>query len=150
MLGGAARYSATDAGYGVRLLAEALREAPKALRPQLRKALATSGSTMRQAAAANASWSRRIPKSLVVRTKFSGARPGVYIIARRSVAPHARPIEGITGVDKFRHPLFGDTEHWYDQPTRPFLAKAVEDKGDAAIREIQDGLEAALRSVGLK
>lgn len=73
----------------------------------------------------SASFSKRIPTSIVVR----GGTGGVWIEAGGpggSIAPNAYPFE--TGA---RHPLFGDTKHWYPQPKRPFLIEA----GDAAIEQ---------------
>lgn len=147
---GGARYTGTSGSYGVRLLAQALTEVPKTLRARIRPALVASGEGLRQAAAANAEWSTRIPKALKTRTRFSGSRPGVYVVASRKVAPHARTLEGITGNRTFRHPLFGNDEKWVEQPTRPFLAPAVQQQGDEAIRRVGDALDGALRDAGLK
>lgn len=147
---GPVRYTAGDGGYGLRVLAEALQGVPKDVRPRIRTALKHGGEGLRAAAAANAAWSRRIPGALQVRTRFGAEDAGVYVLASQRLAPHARTIEGITGNAKFRHPLFGDIDRWYDQPTRPFLALAAQQRGDAAIAGINDALDAALRAAGLK
>jgi hypothetical protein len=72
-------------------------------------------------ARANASWSTRIPGAIRARV----LKRGVDIIVSRKKAPHARPYEGVTGADKFRHPVMGNRDRWVSQDTRPFLGPAV-------------------------
>jgi len=149
LTGSGGRYMGDSGAFGVRMLAEALANAPKEFRPKLRTALSGAGSAVRAAAASNASWSSRIPDSLSVRTRFAGSRPGVYVVASRSKAPHARPLEGITGNAEFRHPFFGNRDYWFPQDTRPFLAPAVQSEGDGAMANVKSALDDALRQVGL-
>lgn len=134
---------------GVRVLALALKDVPKELRPRVRSALRKAGQGVRDVAAGNASWSRRIPGALQVRTKFAGSRPGVYVVASQRVAPHARTLEGITGTTSFRHPVFG-RDVWVAQATRPYLVPAVAARAEASIQELQEALDGALGTVGLK
>ena len=136
---------------GVARLAADLRRVPTELRSTIRSALNTSGSELRDLAAANAAqWSTTIPNALKVRTRFGGTRPGVYVVASRLAAPAARPYEGITGNDQFRAPLFGDLAHWYPHDTRPYLAPAVEAESDQAINRMQAALDASLLAAGFK
>jgi len=133
---------------GVARLAQDLARVPRELRPRVRAALTTSGGELRQLAAQNASWSRRIPDALKVRTRFSGTRAGVYVVASRLTAPGARPLEGITGNATFRHPVLGHGNEWVDQDTRPYLAPAVEAEADQAVGRLQDAMDQALRVAG--
>lgn len=150
-LGGNVRYSGQDdAAYGLRVLSKALVDLPNDLRKTVRPRLVASGEGLRAQAAANAAWSKRIPRSLKVRVKFTGSRPGVYVLASRAIAPHARPIEGITGNATFRHPVMGDRDVWVEQPTRSFLAEAARQRGDEVVQNVTAAVEDALRAAGLK
>ena len=99
--------------------------------PELKRA---SAKRLREAAeviavrarAISATFSKRIPASI----KITGGTTGVYIIAGGpdgKEAPNAYPFE--YGV---RHPLFGNRNHWYAQPKRPFLEEAAVQAADAA------------------
>lgn len=62
---------------------------------------------------------------------ISASRGNVRISVRRGKMPEGKEnlpnrMEGIGG--KWRHPLFGDTEHWYAQPQHPWFYPTV--KGD--------------------
>lgn len=121
-------------------------EARKTLRPRLRAA----GQVVRDTAAANASWSTRIPASLSVRVAFGGSRTGVSIVSSAGKAPHARPYEGITGEATFPHPLnFPWQDKWVDQATRPFLRPALLAHRDTVIRAVEDAVDDAIRSAGI-
>lgn len=128
---------------GALRLAQMLREVPEDIRRELARELNALGQDVRATAAANASWSRRIPRSLNVRTTF-GNRAGVTITARSAVAPHARPFEGVGGNAAFRHPLFGDRETWVNQATRPYLLDAADAHRPALVRAAVEAIDAAL------
>lgn len=124
-------------------LASALSDVPKELQKQVRPVLRKAAEPILQDAKRRASWSRRIPKSLVIRTSFSGRKQGVRIVARKSVAPHARPFEGLQAGARsgfFRHPVFGQ-DRWANQETRPSIVPAVE----AGRPDVLNGLAAAVR-----
>lgn len=126
----------------VRTLAADLARIPLALRTEARREMRAVGESVRQSAAANASWSRQIPAALQLRTAFDGKYAGVTVVASVAKARHARVYEGITR-DPFRHPVFGDRETWVAQPARPYLLPAA-----AAGREDAEvGLVAAVDSV---
>jgi hypothetical protein len=99
-----------------------LRGMSREIRREIRPAIRKAAEPMVAAARQNASWSRRIPKAI----RLSNTRRGVSIRVNQKKAPHARPYEGITGADKFRHPVFGNRDKWVDQSTRPFLEPAVQ------------------------
>lgn len=127
---------------GTLRLAEALREVPSDVRGELQKEMRGVGAQVLGTARANASWSSRIPRALTLRTTF-GRTAGVQIVARSAVAPHARVLEGITGNSTFRHPVFGDTDWWVTQATRPYLVDAVLGHRDEVVRAAEAAIEAA-------
>lgn len=114
--------------------ADQLRDVPPKIRrnlnPRLRKVAGRIVSTAR----GNASWSSRIPGAISVR---SGARTGVQIVVSKAQAPHGRLYE--FGQDRrgFRHPVFGNTDVWVQQETRPYLVPALRRHGDDVVKEIQ-------------
>jgi hypothetical protein len=108
------------------------------LRPGLRKAAQPALTRIRS----NASWSSRIPGATKISTSF-GNTPGVTIRVDSKAAPGARPIEHGGEPGKFRHPRWGDREHWYDQPARPFFYRGVEATADQirdAVGDLVDGV----------
>jgi len=48
-----------------------------------------------------------------------------------------------------RHPLFGNTNYWFNTPTKPFLYPAAISRQEAIAQEIEDGIERARRKAGL-
>jgi|GEM_PF-6051640 len=128
-----------------------LDDVPKRLRPGVRRAIQKSGSVLQRRAQASASWSRRIPGSIVLSTRFREGSVGVLVRADRSIAPHARSYEGIRGGRSFRHPVFardGRARAWVSESTRPFLRPAAEQVGPQAIAEVRAVVDEALRTVG--
>ena len=113
------------------------------LRPGLRKAAQPAVARIRS----NASWSSRIPGATKISTSF-GKTPGVTIRVNAAQAPHARPIEHDGQPGTFRHPRWGDREHWYDQPARPFFYRAVQEKADQVTNAIGDAVMDAARRHG--
>ena len=97
----------------------------KTTRNALKAEMRTIGAAVANRAKRNASWSTRIPGSIKVRTRLTGKRPGVIVLADASKAPHARPYEDIEGRGAFRHPVFGHEDRWVPQRSRPFLAPAL-------------------------
>jgi hypothetical protein len=120
-------------------------ETRKAVRPALRKA----GQQVANEAAANASWSSRIPGTLKVTTSFRQNREGVTVSAGGANAPHARPYEGITQRgDTFRHPVYGRDIPWSTQPTRPFLRPAAEAAGPSSAAMMRGAMDDVGQSLG--
>jgi hypothetical protein len=107
-----------------RMLAKAsadLRAMSTEVRREVRPALVEAAQPIVAQAKANASWSTRIPGAIRARV----VKRGVDIVVSRKKAPHARPLEGITGANSFRHPVMGNRDVWVSQPTRPFLDPAM-------------------------
>jgi hypothetical protein len=142
------RAGQAEGSAGVAALADSLRDLPEKLRPRVRPMLRSAGEQVARDARRNASWSTRIPGSIAVRVSFTGRRPGVLIVARKAIAPHARAYEGITGRATLRHPVFGDREVWVAQPVRPFLAPAVGAYGPKLADDAARAVDEAARDAG--
>ncbi|SCL31954.1 hypothetical protein GA0070616_4363 [Micromonospora nigra] len=125
-----------------------LRQIPRDVRRDLRPALKAVGERVAQDARGRASWSSRIPRAIKVKVLYGRGAQGVVITVNRKKAPHARPYEGITGSNVFRHPFFGNRDRWYAQRTRPFLEPAAQAKRAAVREEIVKVVEAAARRHG--
>lgn len=95
-----------------------------------------------------AAWSRRIPGAIspTVTSRVIGVR------VSKKKAPHGGLYErGSKGrPTTVRHPLFGNRNFWFDEPTRPFLAPAVEAQRDESIAAMFAALEDAKRGAGLE
>lgn len=128
---------------GVRELARALGRMPAELRLELRPELRKAGQIVADQAKANASWSTRIPGAISVSTSTTSRTGGVAVRVDHIKAPHARPLEGVTGNGIFRHPVFGNRSNWVDQPTRPFLFPAVRAKQAEAKALIAEAVRSA-------
>lgn len=103
-------------------------------------------------AQSRASWSHRIPGAMSVKgtTDTTRGRVGVQLRVSVAAAPHARAYEGLTGGNSFRHPLYGNREHWFTQRARPYAMPAVLAKGDAVGKALLDAFEAAAREAGFR
>lgn len=128
---------------GAGRLAAALRAMPEEIRREERPALRAAGQLVRNLAAGNAAWSTRIPGALRVTTSGVAGRSAVSVSASRARAPHARPLEGITGARSFRHPVFGG-DRWVTQACRPFLAPAANAAAPAVEGMLADAVDRAL------
>ena len=123
---------------------------PPDLKRKLRPKLREAGEVVAMDARRRAAWSTRIPKATRVSTSFTLRRPGVSVIVDRKTAPHARPYEHNGQPGTFRHPLFGDREHWYSQAARPFLAPALAAKNEQAGRLIAAAVDEVTRDAGFR
>lgn len=81
----------------------------------------------REARSISSTFSKRIPLATRVVTDHDGK---VSVFTSGTDAPNAAPFELPE-----RHPLFGDKEHWYEQPHRPYMEEAGDRKADAAAEE---------------
>lgn len=131
----------------LRSLRQDLARIPEQLRPELRRAMREVGQQVRDAAAANASWSTQIPGALQLRTAFEGRRTGVTVVAALGRARHARVYEGLVR-DPFRHPVYGDRSNWVAQAARPYLLPAVEQKRDEAVTGVLAAIDTVLARNG--
>src|SRR4051794_36393429 len=95
---------------------------------ELRTGLRALGTTVATSAKQNAGRSKRIPSAIGV----SVTNKGAAVKVNRRKAPHGslyeRGSKGNRGA--IRHPLFGNREHWYATPTRPFIKPAIDSHRD--------------------
>jgi hypothetical protein len=85
-----------------------------------------------------ASWSRQIPASMSVDV-------GDDMAVISAGAPNARPAEL-----RLNHPLFGDREHWYGPPGRPFLSPAAEASSDEAMARYANKIDQMAAKAGFR
>jgi hypothetical protein len=50
-------------------------------------------------------------------------------------------------VNGFRHPLFGDKDHWYPQKGRPYWGSVMSRRKDELARQVRQALDEALQSL---
>lgn len=77
--------------------------------------------------------SSHIASTLSTSVSFTGKRSGVFITAKGSKMPSGHEklpalMENGGKQGTFRHPLFGNRNHWVNQPAHPFLHPALESK----------------------
>jgi len=126
-------------------LARSFGRVPAETRARMVPKLMQGGQLIQQRAQEHASWSSRIPGAISVKASIS-ASGGVVVAVDTTAAPHARPYEGRSSGGRggfFRHPLFGDREHWYDQATRPFLRPARDESVDEVMGLIREAIQEA-------
>jgi hypothetical protein len=124
-----------------------LKVVPKELRSALRAEVKTLGASLVSEMRERSSWSTRIPRAINVQIKY-GRTAGVIVRVNDRTAPHAYLYEQA----KFRHPLFGDREHWYAypnpkiaRPARQFFYISARGKMDELRMATQAALVAALK-----
>lgn len=149
-------YARSVAGFGLSVdaselafLADRLAMVPREVHKEVRPRLAEAGQKVKASAAANASWSSRIPDALTSRVRLTGNRPGVYVQASSAKAPHARPFEGMTGRNPFRHPVYGNQNVWVAQAARPFLVPALRENDAEVKASMNEAVMAAFRKAGV-
>jgi hypothetical protein len=138
-----------DPSQAIRALAKELDGIPKELRQKLRPALRAAAEPVVQDARSRASWSTRIPRAISMSVRFS-RDPGVLIRVRRSVAPHGRAYEGITGASDFVHPVFGHRDREVAEGTRPYLEPAVRAAADNVLATAAGVVEQVARERGFR
>jgi hypothetical protein len=111
----------------------------RAVEPELYKALSLrlrgAGRLVADEAKKNASYSSEIQAAIKVRLQGLQVTVGV---------PYT-PIHLMEEYKKaWRHPLFGDKNHWYGQIGHPYLQPALQSKGEEAALEIEAGVNEAL------
>ena len=58
---------------------------------------------------------------------FSSRQAGAKVVTSEAKVPaEHRGIIRVYNKETFRHPIFGDTDHWVNQRGRPFFAEAFE------------------------
>ena len=128
-----------------------------AQRKRLRAEFARVGqSALSDARSRAGAWSRRIPSQISGKpiTDMMRGRVGFELRVDVSEAvPHARAYEGISqqgSMAYFRHPVFGNTEVWVSQSTRPFLWPAVRGRAADLRRGVERAVEDAARDAGFR
>ncbi|MFI6732114.1 HK97 gp10 family phage protein [Nonomuraea sp. NPDC050451] len=139
----------SDPSQAIRQLAKQLDGIPKDLRQKLRPALRAAAEPVVQDARGRASWSTRIPRAISMSVRFS-RDPGVLIRVRRSVAPHGRAYEGITGASDFVHPVFGHRDREVAESTRPYLEPAVRAAADNVLAKAAGVVDQVAREQGFR
>lgn len=119
-----------------------------ALKTEVRTGLRKAGNVVATAARANASWSKRIPKTV----KVSVTRRGVSVHAGGDGAPHAVVFEGRVDGGNRRHPVFAQGDRsgwtWAEQQAKPFMRPALNDNVDRVAEVVADSLEKAFTDNG--
>lgn len=124
--------------------ARALKQTEPELAKGLRTALRAAGELVASDARERASYSRRIPGSIRVRT--TGLT--VSVVAGGAKAPNAGPLEHGGREGTFRHPVFGNRGVWVDQPGRPFLHPALYARRAVAVSAVEAALTGVLHKLG--
>lgn len=138
-----------DPSQAIRALAKELDGIPKELRQAMRPALRAAAEPVVQDARGRVSWSTRIPRAISMSVRFS-RDPGVLIRVRRSVAPHGRAFEGITGASDFIHPVFGHRDREVAESTRPYLEPAVRAAADNVLATAAGVVDQVAREQGFR
>lgn len=131
--------------HSVTELAKAFGGVPANLRRELRPKLRAGGEPILRDMRARAGYSSRIPQAISMTVSFAQSGGGLRFRVDARRAPHARPLEGANSRGGFfRHPLWGDREHWVSQPTRPFFFPALPAGREQLKRNIGDAVRASL------
>jgi hypothetical protein len=106
-------------------LAREMKRAAPLMYKEIHHGLKDIGGIVADEARKNAAYSEKIAKSIKVRARgFT-----VSVVASGRLAElEEMGKKGTPG--RWRHPLFGDRLHWYDQQSRPFLYPALKSKAE--------------------
>ena len=127
---------------GIRELRRALREFTPEVKRSFDRRLRDIAKNAAQDAKDRASWSQKIPPGITAGVTNRGP-----YIRYRAAAPTIGRLNELRTT--WRHPLFGNREHWYTQRGRKFLQPAAEAKGDVIQEEMEAAIEQARREVEL-
>jgi hypothetical protein len=127
-------------------LAVDLKAADPEAAKQLRLGLRAAADVVAAAAKIEASWSSTIPDS--IKTSAAGAL-SAKVKAGGAKAPSGAPFENHGQPGTFRHPVFGNKSNWVDQPARPFLAPAADDKSATVEDMVLDAIQTGFTALGL-
>jgi hypothetical protein len=127
-------------------LARTLGGVPVEMAAELRVELPVIGEKFMARSQENSSWSSRIPGAQYVKVGL-GSSGGVTVGVDQTIAPHARPYEGLSSGGSrgfFKHPVYDDPDiAWVTESTRPFMAPAAE----ATRPEMNADIEALIHRV---
>lgn len=122
---------------------EAIQDVNKKVRPIGRAVVSDAKS--------RASYSRRIPGAIRMRTNIANrGNPGITIRVLAAQAPHGRLLEGIARghTSHISHPVFGNRKKWVRQPTRPYLRPAMQQRRSDFLNAAREGVHDAARRHG--
>jgi hypothetical protein len=138
-------------------LTKQLENVDKKLATAMKREMRQVAEPIRSRVAAEASWSKRIPKATKVSTRFTAKTQQVIITVNRAQAPHARPLENDGKEGFFTHPIpvkaastrrgrlkQAVKSHTVKQRSRPFFAKGISSQDhriDAAIEAVARDFE---------
>lgn len=135
---------------GIKDFRSALRTYDKKLDNEFRREVRTF---IKPALADARNRSRRASSHIGMAAQVDVSNKGVGIRIRRGhrygqlASLYERGEKGARGPQrKWRHPLFGNRDRWYDQQTKPWVYPAVAAAAPRVIRE----LEAAVRRFGMR
>lgn len=129
-------------------LANDLKSIDKDLRKDLMKRIRQAAEPVRQAVQAEASWSRRIPAAVRIRTSYAARGASVTVFVDAKKAPEARPLNNHDRSGTFRHPVFGNRDNWVAQPARPFLDRGARNAEGSVAREVEKVYDDVKRRAG--
>lgn len=74
---------------------------------------------------------------------------GIRITAAKKRLPEGKsPMLYLYGRDKFRHPVFGDTETWVNQRGKPWFYRPIASQRNSFKQAVVDVIDAAAREIG--
>lgn len=74
---------------------------------------------------------------------------GIRIEAtKKRLPPGKEPMLYLYGRDKFRHPVFGDTETWVNQRGKPWFYRPIAQQRNTFKQAVVDVIDAAAREIG--
>jgi len=106
-------------------LARDMKRAAPLMYKEIHHGLKDIGGIVADEARKNAAYSEKIAKSIKVR---AGGFTVSVVASGRLAELEEMGKKGTPG--RWRHPLFGDRLHWYDQQSRPFLYPALKSKAE--------------------
>lgn len=115
-----------------------------------------AGKVTRDAIAAEASFSSRIPGSLRVRATYAARGAVVRVEAQRKKAPHAAAINNRGRPGWFRHPVYGRPDRtrkewtWVKQQGVPFMDRGAAKSRALAVWRIARVYDDVAREAGFK
>lgn len=133
------------------LVSKFLADAPQAVRSSLRRTVGQAGQLVAEDAKPRTS--ARVAATITVTTSGTGGgsqKITAVITAGNSETPEAALLEGDGTPGTWRHPLFGNRDHWYEEARKPFLHPArdaqQQNGSDLIVGGAADAVRAALGS----
>lgn len=147
----------------LKVLAAELKVADKVMLRQMRRDLRAAVQPVLEAVKVKAqTFSKTIPPSLAIQTRFTGRKVGVWIAALSRKLPEGH--KGLARLQEFgssrnynviRHPSrqgpnFSQPGPWVTQPSHPFLIKTANDHAVEVEEAMRRVMDATARAAGFK